>query len=162
MLFESGRKKTAPLNSVADPKLKFRIRFRIRIRPQVSFGSVSGFEYGSESGFESGFESRMWIRIRILDLDPNQKLAKTSFFGLIFKHKKSAFLSSVTWLGTKCAINLRCPSPLQVKDENGRIRIHWSEARHRTKMSWIHNLRTTTCKCEICIIVYNYLILGWK
>jgi hypothetical protein len=30
--------------------------------------------------FESGFESRIWIRIRILDSDPDQKLAKTSSF----------------------------------------------------------------------------------
>jgi hypothetical protein len=56
--------------SVADPKLLFRIRFRIRIRPLVSFG------FGS--GFGSGFESWIRIRIQILDLNPDQKQAKTS------------------------------------------------------------------------------------
>jgi hypothetical protein len=61
--------------SVADPKLLFRIRYRIRIRPLVSFGFGSGFR----SGFESGFESCIRIRIQILDLNPDQKQAKTSF-----------------------------------------------------------------------------------
>ena len=56
-------------------KLLFRIRYRIRIRPLVSFGFGSGFG----SGFQSGFESWIRIRIQILDLNPDQKQAKTSF-----------------------------------------------------------------------------------
>jgi hypothetical protein len=68
-------------DSVADPKLLFRIRFRIRIRPLVSFGFGSGFGSGFESGFGSGsgFESWIRIRIQILDLNSDQKQAKTSF-----------------------------------------------------------------------------------
>jgi hypothetical protein len=62
--------------SVVDPKLLFRIRYRIRIRPLVSFRFGSGFG----SGFESGFESWIRIRLQILDLNPDQKQAKTSFF----------------------------------------------------------------------------------
>jgi hypothetical protein len=54
---------TTQVASVADPKQKFRIQFRIRIRTGVSFGS----------GFKSG------IRIRIMDSDIDQKMAKTSF-----------------------------------------------------------------------------------
>jgi hypothetical protein len=65
--------------SVADPKLLFLIRYRIRIRPLVSFGFGSGFGSGFESGIESGFESWIRIRIQILDLNPDQKQAKTSF-----------------------------------------------------------------------------------
>ncbi len=80
--------------SVADAKEKFRIRFRIRI----------GLKLASGSEFESGFESRIWIRIRILDADPAQKLAKTFFFVLNFYQTFSLniirlpSLSSVTWI----------------------------------------------------------------
>ena len=52
--------------SVADPKQNFRIWLRIRIRPAVNSGA--------------GFESWIRIQIRILDLNPDQKLAKTSSF----------------------------------------------------------------------------------
>ncbi len=88
---DSGARKLTKINkqtwfpafqksSVADPKLLFRIRYRIRIRPLVSFGFGSGFESGFESEFESGFESWIRIRIQILDLNPDHKQAKTSFF----------------------------------------------------------------------------------
>ncbi len=75
-------------------RIQIRIEIRIRlfrIRPEVSLGS------GYKPGFESGFESWIGIRFRILDSDPDQKLAKTYFFvlkflpSLIFKHKKAAF-----------------------------------------------------------------------
>ncbi len=62
-----------PDSCVADPKLLFWIRYRIRIRPFVSFGSGFG------SGFESRIRIRIRIRIQILDFNPDQKKAKTSF-----------------------------------------------------------------------------------
>jgi len=58
-------------NADADPKQNFRIRFMIHVRTKVSFGSGSGFG----SGFESGCDSWIWIRIRILAPDVDQKLA---------------------------------------------------------------------------------------
>ncbi len=134
---------SSPRISVADPKQKFRIRFWIRIRPKVSFGFGSGFESGSKSGFESGFGSQIRTRIRILDSDLDQKLAKTSVFfcSKIFtqphlrssKIKRLLSLSSVTWLRTRCAINLQDsdPDPL-VRGTDPRIRI-------LTKKSRIHN-----------------------
>jgi len=124
--------------SVADPKQKFSIRFRIRIQAEVSFG------FGSRSETGQNF-------FKFLS-------------NLIFKHKKAASLSSVTWLWTSCAINL-----LNLQDSDSDPLVRGTDPRIRirilTKKSGSTTLRTATCKsfllycdcckCEIC--TYNHM-----
>ncbi len=133
-------------NSVADPKQKFRIRFRIRIRPEVSFG------FGSRS--ETG---RNFFVLKFLP-------------SLIFKHKKAVF-PQLHGLATNKVRNKFAgfgfgsiskthgsadPDPYQkVTDPQQCVQ-------PPVNVFYCTAIVATTCKCEICIIMWNHLISAWK
>jgi hypothetical protein len=103
------------------------------------FGSGSGVKLVSGSEFESGFESRIWIRIRILDSDAAQKQVKLFFYPASSSNIKR--LSSTNKVHNKLS-----------GFGSGSI-----GKRHGSA-----DPDPYQCKCEICIIVWNYLISAWQ